>query len=248
MRLRQVALAAHDLTATSEPLCDVLGLEVAFRDPGVATFGLENAVMAVGDTFLEVVSPTQEGTAAGRWLARRGGDAGYMVILQCEDLAAARARAEAAGARVVWEVELPGAASVHFHPRDVGGAILSFDAMDPPESWRWAGPDWQQKVRTETAAKISGVGIAAPDPLKLAARWAELLGLPVTTAADGSAEISLEQDGRLRFVQGAAPEPCVEELEFAVNDRSRFEDRARKRGVVDADGTVRIAGTRLTPR
>ena len=41
-------------------------VEVAFRDPGVAAFGLQNAVMPIGRTFLEVVSPVQEGTTAGR--------------------------------------------------------------------------------------------------------------------------------------------------------------------------------------
>ena len=45
MRLRQIALAATDLTASVDALTDVLGIEVAFNDPGVAAFGLVNAVM-----------------------------------------------------------------------------------------------------------------------------------------------------------------------------------------------------------
>jgi hypothetical protein len=145
-------------------------------------------------------------------------------------------------------VDLPGAASVHFHPRDVGGAILSFDAMDPPESWRWAGPDWQQRVRTATVTGIAGVGIAAPEPGKLAARWAELLGLPVTNAADGSAEIGLEGAGRLRFSRGETDEPCVEELELGVADPAGLQERAQRRGLVDSDGIVRIGGVRIASR
>ena len=46
----------------------MLDLEVGFRDPGVELFGLRNAVIPVGDTFLEVVSPIKEGTTAGRLL------------------------------------------------------------------------------------------------------------------------------------------------------------------------------------
>ena len=57
-----------------------LGLDEPFRDPGVGVFGLENAVFAVGDTFLEVVAPVQPDTTAGRYLQRRGGDSGYMAI------------------------------------------------------------------------------------------------------------------------------------------------------------------------
>ena len=57
MRLRQIAIAASDLEATAAALCDVLGVGGPFRDPGVAAFGLENAVFPIGETFLEVVSP-----------------------------------------------------------------------------------------------------------------------------------------------------------------------------------------------
>ena len=44
---------------------------------GSAEFGLENTLMPVGRNFLEVVAPIQEGTAAGRYLDRRGGNGGY---------------------------------------------------------------------------------------------------------------------------------------------------------------------------
>ena len=56
MRLRQIALVAQELDPVVENLCAVLGIEVGFNDPGVAAFGLHNAVMPVGDTVLEVVS------------------------------------------------------------------------------------------------------------------------------------------------------------------------------------------------
>src|SRR5215208_3455104 len=52
--------------------CAALPLGEPYGDPGVAYFGLRNAVMPLGDTFVEVVSPIGEGTAAGRFLDRRG--------------------------------------------------------------------------------------------------------------------------------------------------------------------------------
>ena len=141
MRLRQVALVAHHLEPVVDDLCAALGITVAFRDPAVAAFGLHNAVMPLGDTFLEVVSPLQSNTTAGRYLERRGGDGGYMVILQCDDLDADRRRVAELGVRVVWSLDLPDIRGTHLHPRDVGGAILSLDAAEPPDSWRWAGPE-----------------------------------------------------------------------------------------------------------
>jgi hypothetical protein len=63
---------------------EIFGLEVCFIDKGVAVFGLENSLMPVGNNFIEVVAPTKPDTAAGRYLKRRNGDGGYMVICQCD--------------------------------------------------------------------------------------------------------------------------------------------------------------------
>ena len=58
VRLRQAVLAAADLDGVANELREVLGLGEPFADPGVAAFGLQNAVFALGDRFLEVVSPS----------------------------------------------------------------------------------------------------------------------------------------------------------------------------------------------
>jgi len=142
VRLRQVALVARRLAPVADRLREELALGPPYRDPGVGEFGLENAVFAVGDTFLEVVAPVREGTTAGRYLDRRGGDGGYMAIFQVPDVHEARRRVGALGVRVVWQADLDDIAGTHLHPKDVPGAIVSLDAADPPGTWRWAGPDW----------------------------------------------------------------------------------------------------------
>ena len=139
MRIRQIALVARELDPVVDDLCAVLGVEVAFNDPGVAEFGLKNAVMALGDQFLEVVSPFRADASAARYLERRRGDGGYMVILQSDDLDADRTRLARVGARIVWEIAFDDIATIHLHPRDVGGAIVSLDRPLPPASWRWEG-------------------------------------------------------------------------------------------------------------
>ena len=159
MRIRQVAMVAATLQPVVADLCEVLGLEVSCNDPGVGEFGLENAVIPVGDTFLEVVAPIQEGTTAGRLLERRGGDGGYMVLIQVDDLDAARRRMAELNVRVVWESVHDDATTMHLHPKDVGGAILSLDIANPPESWRWAGPGWQDKVHTDRVSGVIGVDV-----------------------------------------------------------------------------------------
>ena len=59
IRLRQIALVAADLESVVRDLHEAYGLEIAFRDPGVARFGLHNAVLPVGNQFIEVVAPTR---------------------------------------------------------------------------------------------------------------------------------------------------------------------------------------------
>jgi len=195
MRLRQVALVARELEPIVEDLCDVLGLDVAYNDPNVAVFGLENAVMPVGNTFLEVVSPAQEQTTAGRYLERRGGDGGYMLILQTRDLGRERERIEKLGVRVVWEIDTGRAKVIHLHPRDIGSALVSFDQMSEWDAWEWAGPDWRSKVRRDSTTGIVAAELQSEDPEHGAARWSEVLGIP-----RHGLEIPLEE-GTLRFAE-----------------------------------------------
>ena len=92
LRLRQIAFVAHDLEPVVQDLQSVLGLDVCFHDPDLDVFGLHNALLPVGTQFVEVVAPIREGTAGGRYLDRRGGDGGYMVITHTDDHPRRRAR------------------------------------------------------------------------------------------------------------------------------------------------------------
>lgn len=179
-RLRQVALVARELKPVADRLQLELGLPEAYRDPGVESFGLENAVFAVGDTFLEVVAPVRDGTTAGRYLDKRGGDGGYMAIFQFADLAPARARLDGLGVRVVWKADRPDIAGTHLHPKDVPGAIVSLDWAEPPESWRWAGPAWTGGAPDHRAEGITGITVEVVDPEGAAARWGAVLGVEPT--------------------------------------------------------------------
>lgn len=174
IRLRQIALVASDLDAVVDELCTTLGLSVCFNDPGVGEFGLVNALMVIGDQFLEVVSPNTEGTTAGRLLERRSGDGGYMVLYETDDLDGRMARIEGAGVRIVWSGDFDDIRGRHLHPRDVGGAIVSIDQPVPNGSWRWGGPAWVAHRDTSVVSAIAGVTIGADDPDAMRRRWADL--------------------------------------------------------------------------
>ena len=107
---------AADLDASSTQLCDAFGLAVCFHDPGVGDFGLHNALMVVGDQFLEVVSPTEPGTTAGRLIDKRGGDGGYMAMYEVDDLDDRIDHLREHGVRIVWAGDFPTIRGRHLHP------------------------------------------------------------------------------------------------------------------------------------
>jgi hypothetical protein len=172
-RLRQAVLAARSLDPVADMLRSRLGLGEPFSDPGVGHFGLRNAVFALGDTFLEVVSPVRDGTAAGRLLERRGGDCGYMVMFQVAELAPARDRVAAAKVREVFDVSLPDISEVHLHPGDMRGAIVSLSEPRPPESWLWGGPGWPERA---ASVRITGAVVGVRDAAAVRERWRSLIG------------------------------------------------------------------------
>lgn len=206
VRLRQAVIAAAELEPVAGALRSELGLDEPFADPGVGLFGLHNAVFALGDQFLEVIAPRQAGTAVDRWLARHGGDGGYMLIFQVPDITAARARAQELGIRSVWGADLDDISATHLHPGDMRGAIVSVDEARPPESWRWGGPDWEGRAGAGAPGSLLGVTVAVPEPDAVLARWTEVLGA--------------EPPG-VEFVEG---EDAVAAWRLAVPGRSRSVD------------------------
>lgn len=240
VRLRQAVLVAGELEPTAAALRSVLHLDEPFRDPGVGEFGLANTVFAVGDCFLEVVSPIEPDTAAGRYLTRHGGDGGYMVIFDLEDLEGARERTLGLGVRVVWQIDLPDISSTHLHPADMRGAIVSLDRSEPYGTWRWGGPQWTGRIGAGAPGRLAGVTLAVSDPVAVAARWGVVLGLGMS----GEDRPLLSVDGgEIRF-ERAANERAEGLVEIALELPHELPDghEAIELGGVRVRRTARFAG------
>ncbi len=206
--MRQAVIAARELDPVVERLTGTLGLREPFHDEGVGYFGLRNAVFALADGFLEVVSPVREDTSAGRLLDRRGRDVcGYMTMFQVRDLAPARVRAEQAGVREVFAVELDDIDEVHLHPREMGGAIVSLSTPTPVDAWRWGGPGWAQR---SAPLRLTGAALAVNDSTTVSTRWRTVIGgLPGIRFAEDPGD-----PGLVEITLGAAPGGPRTEIDF----------------------------------
>lgn len=229
--LRQVCLVASHLEPTVSDIADVLGLNVCFHDRALARYGLENAVLPVGTTFLEVAAPTRADTAAGRFLGRTAGRGGYMIVFGCDDPHARARHAEQIGVRVAEEITQGPYHGVHLHPRDCRGALIEFNhtegsrgLLDP---YPPAGPNWTQAINTSITDSLSIVELQGPDPVHLAHHWGRILQHPVEDTASG-AEIVLP-NCTLSFVKGGVD--AFTALTFKVHDVDDVCQSAREKGI-----------------
>lgn len=246
VRLRQTALVADKLEPHAGHLIQVLGLGQPFRDGNVGVFGLENVVLPVGGDFLEIVAPVKDNTSAGRFLARRGGPGGYMVIVQTDDANAERERIEKHKVRSVWKIDRPTYKATHFHPADTGGFLLSVDSTLPGAEvtetlgpWQPAGPDWLAQVKRTPVAAMTGCDLSAPDPQALAELWSRLLDLPLRQGARGP-EMDLACGGVIAFVPGRTAGIAAVHLKAA--DKAEVLKRAAAAGVPSGSDSVTICG------
>jgi hypothetical protein len=195
------------------------------------------------------VAPTRAGTAAGRYLDRRGGDGGYMVILDCDDIERRRRRMETMSVRIANPLRYETYTGLQLHPRDTGGSMLEFNhttggaSLDGP--YHPAGANWQRAVRNDVTTGLLAAELQSPDPAALAARWSEIVERPVTRSASGDAEIILDL-GALRFVRDTDGRgEGLGGVDLLVKKRARILDSAITRGCrVDHD-IVSICGVRF---
>jgi len=254
LRLRQVCLVARELQPVVDDLCAVLDLHVCHRDPEVAHFGLHNALMRVGTSFIEVVAPLRNGTTAGRFLQRRGGDGGYMVILDCGEVEPWRRHVATVGVRIAAELRVADYEGLQLHPQDTGGALLEINRTrggDDLHGPYWpAGPHWQQASQSSRTLTIRAATLQSTAPSQLAARWSEILQRP-TVAKAKHFEMALDNATRLLFVQASDSRgEGLSAIDLQVNDAAGTITVARKRGCEVAEsgdtdrGTLSIGGVR----
>ncbi len=245
IQLRQIALVAEFLKPMIEDLSYTLGVNPCFIDDGVGIWGLENSLLAIGHNFLEVVAPIETNTAAGRYLERRRGNGGYMVICQAGSHAEqleVKERALAAGVRIAWERENDHYHLMQLHPRDMTASFLEVDWDEHDDfdgNWEPAGGlAWKEKVDRSSIVDMVGVELQGAQPEALAQRWAQVLGREMRD--DLTVVIN---NATLRFVEATDGRgPGLSGVDLIVADKPGILKRAKERRAYVSDTQLTLCG------
>jgi hypothetical protein len=81
------------------------------------------------------------------------------------------------------------------------GAIVSLDRSEPYGTWRWGGPQWTGRTGAGAPGRLAGITIAVDEPLAVAERWGQVLGVPLR--ADGGPSLALD-GAEVRFEAATA--------------------------------------------
>jgi hypothetical protein len=248
LRLRQVCFVSRDLAAVRDELVEVLDLSPCASDPHAESFGLENVLIPVGTSFLEIVSPIQQGTTAGRYLARRNGDGGYMAIFDSDEIDLWRRHIAAIGVREAAFLEYEGFNAVQMHPRDTGGPLLEINrtvgGSDLCGNYVPAGSSWRNHVRTARVAGILGVEIQANAPDELASRWASILMRNDPVPFEEEWHVTVD-NAVLRFVRDSDGRgEGLSGIDVATNDPVAIRGAAQRRGLTIQGDSILVGGVR----
>ena len=120
-----VAIVVADLDAAVEEYRRTFGCEVEHREL-VERDGVEEALLKVADSYIQLLTPTSDSSAVAKFLENRG-EGIHHVGYRVEDCAVALAQVKAAGHRVIDEVPRPGSrgTTVAFvHPKSIFGTLI----------------------------------------------------------------------------------------------------------------------------
>ena len=250
-RLRQICLVAKDLPRVIADMQAIFGVKLAYQDPHVRRYGLENALFPFGLAFVEVVSPIEPDTAAGRFLERSGGIGGYMAIFNCNDPERRGRHANGLGVRTAHTIDHKGFHAVQLHPRDCRAAMIEFDRTDGEEDLRGpyspaGGTDWTDAIKTDISKRLAEIIVESADPAGIGRHWSAIIEQPFAPDGEGG-RVAVDMTA-IRFVKAPEPRESLRTLVIEVADRTGIEKRAAQRGYSLADGGIEFCGVRFELR
>jgi methylmalonyl-CoA epimerase len=124
-RIEHIALAVADIDAAIAHYRDVWGLEVSHREQ-VADQGVDEAMLPLGDSHLQLLGPTGPDTTVGKFIERRG-EGLHHIAYEVDDLAGALDELRAKGVPLIDEQPRKGGRGhmvAFVHPKGNHGLLV----------------------------------------------------------------------------------------------------------------------------
>ena len=120
-----VAIAVNDLESAIEYYRSTFGAEVDHREV-VESDGVEEALLKVADSYLQLLTPTRDDSPVAKYLERKG-EGLHHIGYRVDDCAEVLQAVKDAGGRVIDEAPRPGSrgTTVAFvHPKGAFGTLI----------------------------------------------------------------------------------------------------------------------------
>jgi methylmalonyl-CoA/ethylmalonyl-CoA epimerase len=129
-RLNHVAIAVRDLAAARALYRDTLGAAVS-EPQDLPAHGVTVVFVSLPNTKIELLAPLGAASPIARFLARNPDGGIHHLCYEVEDIAAAREKLLASGARLLGsgepEIGAHGKPVVFLHPKDFGGTLIELE-------------------------------------------------------------------------------------------------------------------------
>ena len=125
LRVEHIALAVADLDAAIAHYASVWGLEVEHRER-VDDQGVEEAMLPIGDSYLQLLGATDPETTVGKFLSKRG-EGLHHIAYEVDDLEATLADLKAKGVPLIDEAPRVGGRGhmvAFVHPKGNHGLLV----------------------------------------------------------------------------------------------------------------------------
>ncbi len=133
LNLDHVGIAVHDLDEAIAQYRSRYGVAPLYRETVVAQ-GVEEAMLPVGGSFVQLLQPLSADSPVGRFLERNG-EGMHHVAFAVSDIDAALEHLAEEGARLIDEQARSGGrgAKIAFvHPKDLGGTLIELVELAEP--------------------------------------------------------------------------------------------------------------------
>lgn len=125
LKVAHIGIATKTLDEGLAVWRDAVGLQLEHTEE-VSEQGVKVAMLALGDTHVELLEPTSADSAVGKFLAKRGPGIHHIAI-EVKDIHAALAELKDKGARLIDEKPRVGAGNclvAFVHPSSTNGVLL----------------------------------------------------------------------------------------------------------------------------